>query len=103
MAKLVFRCHQCGTAVPLSPGEKVMRHHECAKCEADLLCCRNCRHFDPGRNNQCAESQAEWVSNKESRNFCDFFEPRTTIDLNAGRTAGRPDSDPRKLFDDLFK
>ncbi|MBI1355231.1 MAG: hypothetical protein GC160_12860 [Acidobacteria bacterium] len=78
-----------------------MRHHECDKCGSDLLCCLNCRYFDPGRHNQCAESQAEWVTNKENRNFCDFFEPRTTVDLSGG--AARPGVDARKQFDDLFK
>jgi hypothetical protein len=102
MAKLIFRCHHCGAAVSLSHGEKVMRHHNCDRCDADLRCCRNCRYFDPGRSNQCSESQAEWTSNKESANFCDYFEPLMAIDrLEAG--GDQAADDPRKKFDDLFK
>jgi len=79
MANVVFRCHSCGAAIPLAQGEKIVRRDECPGCGADLKCCRNCRSFDPGRHNQCADSSAEWVADKESRNFCDFFEPRTTV------------------------
>ncbi len=100
MAKLVFRCHQCGSAIPVGQGEKILRHHDCSNCGADLKCCLNCRFFDSSRNNQCAETAADWVSNKESANFCDFFEPRTVVDLQSG---GAPAEDPRKKFDDLFK
>ena len=43
-------------------------------CDGDLHYCRNCRFFDPGKHNQCAETQAEWVSEKERANFRDYFE-----------------------------
>jgi len=83
------------------PGQKISRRENCAQCNADLHCCRHCRFFDPGKNNQCAETQAEWVSDKERANFCDYFEPRTTIDL-VNRTRSGPE-DTRKRFDSLFK
>lgn len=103
MAKLVFRCHHCGSAVPLVHGGKVMRHHDCDRCGSDLRCCRNCHYFDPGLSNQCAESQADWTSNKESANFCDYFEPRMTPDLLDAGGGGKAADDPHKKFDDLFK
>ena len=102
MDKLVFRCHQCGTAVELGQGAKVLRHHACSNCNADLKCCLNCRFYDTSRNNQCAETEADWVSDKESANFCDFFEPAANGNLAGGR-AGSGGEDLRSKFDDLFK
>jgi hypothetical protein len=101
MNNVVLNCHSCGAQFKLAPGDKVARQDTCRSCNADLHCCRNCRHFDPAKNNQCAEPQAEWVSEKERANFCDFFEPRTTIDL-VRRTSSGP-ADAKKSFDDLFK
>jgi hypothetical protein len=69
-----------------------------------MHCCKNCRFFDPGKNNQCSETQAEWVKDKLKANFCDFFEPNNRVpltSLGAGES-GRRD-DVRKAFDNLFK
>lgn len=85
----------------LTPGTKIARTENCPNCDADLHCCRNCRFFDPGRHNQCAETQAEWVQEKARANFCDYFEPRTGSELIA-RTATKTE-DARKRFDSLFK
>ncbi|MCB9383452.1 MAG: hypothetical protein H6509_02475 [Bryobacterales bacterium] len=101
MANVVFRCHSCGVAIPLAQGEKIVRRDECPKCGADLKCCLNCMSYDPSRSNQCADSAAEWVSDKETRNFCDMFSPRISADIGAGPT--KKAADPRKAFDDLFK
>ena len=87
MSDVVFSCHSCGAAVPIEFGEKVSRRDECRTCGADLHSCRNCRFFDPGRNNECAEPQADRVVEKTQANFCEYFEPRTRVDL-AGRRAG---------------
>jgi hypothetical protein len=101
MANVVLNCHSCGAQIKLLPSQKIQRSGTCRQCDADLHCCRNCRFFDPGKNNQCAEPQAEWVSEKGRANFCDYFEPRTTIDL-VNRSGSTPD-DARKSFDALFK
>jgi hypothetical protein len=101
MNNVVLNCHHCGMTVPLRPGDKIGRARSCDRCGADLHCCRCCRFFDTSKNNQCAEPQAEWVSDKEKSNFCDYFEPRTTIDLV--RRSGSSEQDARKKFDSLFK
>jgi hypothetical protein len=101
MGNVVLNCHNCGAQRKLLPSQKIQRNDTCSQCDADLHCCRACRFFDPGRNNQCAEPQAEWVSEKARANFCDYFEPRTTIDL-VNRSSSTPE-DTRKSFDSLFK
>lgn len=100
MDKLVFRCHQCGTAIEVDQGEKVLRHHTCSNCDADLKCCLHCRFYDTSRNKQCTETEADWVSDKEAANFCDYFEPNP----NSGPVGGgSSDDEARSKFDDLFK
>ena len=101
MTNVVMNCHSCGETVRLLPGQKIMRKDTCARCDEDLHCCRNCRFFDPGKHNQCAETQAEWVSDKDRANFCDYFEAKTSVDL-VQRTVARAD-DAQKQFDGLFK
>ena len=101
MTNVVMNCHSCGETVRLLPGQKIRRQDSCAHCDEDLHCCRNCRFFDPGKHNQCAETQAEWVSVKDRSNFCDYFEARTSVDLV--RRSGAGDGGAQKQFDSLFK
>lgn len=99
MSDTVFRCHSCGATIELLSGETVSRRAECPKCAADVKCCLNCKFFDTSRSNQCAESQADFVSDKQTANFCDWFTPRTTVDLIGNKNDG---ADAKKAFDDLF-
>jgi hypothetical protein len=79
---------------------KVFRSTECPYCGADVRCCVNCRFHSRGAHNQCLESQAEWVGDKERANFCDYFQ------LNTRRTGDSvqktsPEETARK-WDALF-
>jgi len=99
-------CHNCGREIKLIT--KVGRKDECPHCDADMHCCKNCRHFDPGKSNQCIESQAEYLRDKLRANFCEYFSPNTRVPLtsrgNTKRlTANTPQDDVRKAFDALFK
>ena len=102
MPDLALSCYCCGHALRLMPREKIQRLDTCAGCGTDLHSCVHCRFFDPGRNNQCSEPQAEWVRDKESSNFCGYFEPRTSINLTA-RGGGSRSVDARAAFHNLFK
>ncbi len=101
MNSLALSCQHCGHQLKLAAGMKIHRRDACDSCGADLHCCRNCRFFDPDKSNQCAEPQAELVQDKEQSNFCDYFEPRTSVDL-VNRSQGGGDA-ARKSFDALFK
>lgn len=65
-------CFSCKNEVSIDgrPG----RGDECPRCGADLKVCRNCRHYDRASYNECRESSAERVVEKERANFCDYFE-----------------------------
>jgi hypothetical protein len=92
------RCAECGSEVTVSPGERIGFRDECDRCSADLHACRNCAHHDPGAYNQCREPNAEWVSDRERANRCDYFAP--------GSGEGGPDGGQTKArsdLEDLFK
>lgn len=89
-------CHACGAEIP--PAERIGRRETCARCGAELHCCRNCRFYAPGMHNDCAETQAERVVEKARSNFCDYF----ALGGGApGATDGRAAA--RARLDDLFK
>ena len=71
MTKIV--CRACGREVEIV--ERVGRREECPGCGADLHSCRQCRHHDPTRHNECREPMAERVVDKDKSNDCDYFSP----------------------------
>jgi len=93
-------CWKCGEAFELAAGSRVGTRDTCSHCDADLHCCRNCRFYDLGKHNQCAETQAEWVGDKEAANYCDYFSPHPG--LGARKRSSTP-QDAKKKFDSLFK
>ncbi len=92
-----MQCRKCGGSNPLEG--TIGRSEVCASCGADLRCCINCAHYDPGRYNSCGEPQAERVLDKEKRNFCDFFSPGKKNRGSAKETG----ADARSRLDALFR
>ena len=92
------RCCACRTELQLRL--PVGRREVCPGCGADLHCCRNCTFFAPGTYNDCRETQAERVMEKERGNFCDFFRFR-----EAGTPPGNQEAKPpaASRLDALFK
>ena len=73
MSAIKLICFSCGTENEVV--DKVGRRDECSKCMADLHACKNCRFYDPSAYNECKETSADVVREKEESNFCDYFEP----------------------------
>ena len=46
----------------------------CETCAKDLHACLNCRFYKPGARWDCAETVEEPIPDKESRNFCDYYQ-----------------------------
>ncbi|MFM7555172.1 MAG: hypothetical protein ACKPAH_07740 [Verrucomicrobiota bacterium] len=67
-------CHRCGWVWTLrdAPG----RSESCPQCRADLRICLNCRFHDLQAAHQCRERRAEPVAEKDSANFCEYFDFR---------------------------
>ena len=94
-------CQNCGREIKVIG--KVVRGDECAHCKAEMHCCKNCRFFDPGKNNQCSETQAEYVRDKVRDNFCEFFEPNRNVPLNERSAEVARTENARKGVDKLFR
>ena len=63
-------CWKCGKEIDVSV--KIFRDSECS-CGADLHSCKNCKFYSPNSHYECKETIEDFVSDKESRNFCDYF------------------------------
>ncbi|HAO92294.1 MAG: hypothetical protein A2X93_03765 [Deltaproteobacteria bacterium GWC2_56_8] len=89
--KSCFHCRKPVEALP-RPG----RGDTCSHCGSDLKVCLNCAFHEASSYNECRETSAERVKDKDKANFCEFFEFR---DPEANRKA----DDPFKGLKDLFK
>jgi hypothetical protein len=92
-------CFSCNTVIELSAGERIGFRDACEKCDTDLHVCLNCIHHDSSAYNQCRESNAEWVSDRERANRCDYFAYADRSHDSASAKQARSHS----ALDDLFK
>ncbi len=67
-------CFSCGKDFSFS--ERVGLRDECLHCRSDVHVCRNCHFYDPKVYNECRETQAEIVRERDRANRCDYFQPR---------------------------
>lgn len=67
-------CFNCGEKNEIA--DKPTRSDCCISCMADLRSCKNCEHYDANAWNECRETSAERVTEKEKANFCDYFNAR---------------------------
>ena len=110
------RCFNC--AVTLLPD--VQFDTVCAKCKAELHCCKQCVNFDSSTRFQCLKSIPLRIVAKDRANTCELFRPMLTVAKDAqpmgpveraaasnfqapSTTAPRNVSDARAAFDSLFK
>ena len=70
---LTVICFSCGTSNEVF--DRVGRRDSCSKCLSDLHVCKNCDFYDVSSYNECRETSADRVTEKETGNFCDFFRP----------------------------
>ena len=88
-----MHCHSCNAEHDLGAGERIGFRDDCERCGADLHTCTNCRHYDPSAYNECHESSAERVLDKERANRCDWF--------SAGDSTGGDGSAKSSALSDL--
>jgi hypothetical protein len=104
------RCSSCGAV--LMPGFDTSG--DCPRCHAALHSCKQCVHFDTGKQFECTQPIHERIMKKDAKNLCTFFQYRTTVEKDTSPVTyatntpapaaptGRP-NDARKAFEDLFK
>ena len=92
-----MNCFHCAGAITIKPQEVIGFRDRCPKCDRPLHICLNCDFHDPAYNNQCRETQAERVVDKDRANFCDYFAPKSGTAKHV--VSG---SDARAKLDALF-
>jgi hypothetical protein len=90
------KCASCGAPTP----PNIHIASSCTKCNADLHTCRQCTYFDPGARFQCLKPITARIVNKNARNTCELFVPRTVVERET--SSGAP-TDARQAFAKLFK
>lgn len=68
-----FKCYFCHKDIPVLGAFKITRTEDCPYCTKSLHCCKMCKFYDPKVYNECFETNAERVVDKEKANFCDYF------------------------------
>lgn len=103
------RCSSCGAV--LAPN--VDPNGECPRCHFELHSCKQCVHFDTGKQFECTQPIPERIAKKDAKNNCTFYEMRVTVEKDTSPVAyaksapvaspaARP-NDARQAFEDLFK
>lgn len=91
------QCYNCSTELSASD---YGRQDTCPKCMRSTHACKNCEHFDTSKYNECAETNADRVVDKEKANFCDYFKPSARSGSATGLTAAEK---ARLAAEALFK
>lgn len=91
-----LNCFKCGKENPTS--DKVGFRESCFSCGQDLHCCKNCKFYDSSSYNECRETQADRVLDKEKANFCDYFQSGTGQTPNTS-----PIDEAKRKLEELFK
>lgn len=91
-------CYFCKKEIAVSG--RIGRQDSCPHCRFDLHICKNCGHYDTSAYNECHESQADRVLDKEKSNFCDYFGPR---DGKQSEIVNDPVAEAKKKLEALFK
>jgi hypothetical protein len=96
----VMRCARCGNVFT----DAIVSDSRCRRCGADLHSCAQCESFDTGKRFECSQPIPARISPKDSRNTCELFSPRVTIERETHSQAQpQAPSTAKKAFDDLFK
>jgi hypothetical protein len=90
------KCTSCGAKAPTN----IDLETTCPRCKADLHTCRQCAYFDPGARFECSKSIPARIVNKNKRNTCELFAPRTVVERE---TSSGPPTNARDAFAKLFK
>jgi hypothetical protein len=92
---MIVTCYSCGNANEF-PSTLGRRDH-CAKCNAELRCCLQCKLHNADSLPECKEPQAELPRERDRGNFCEFFV------AGPGRSREQSDAEKAKAaFSALF-
>lgn len=81
---MIIRCYKCHLEYEVPA--IISRQEACYKCHSDMRCCKMCVHYDTTVYNDCRESQAERVVEKDKSTFCSYFVIRDSINTPDQKT-----------------
>ena len=90
------RCFFCDK--PLKLKGKISIRESCPECGMDAHVCLNCDFYDLGHSNDCRETQAEPVRDRDRRNVCEYF-----VLSESGKSADPSLDKARAGLEELFK
>ena len=73
MSEHSFFCWQCRQTNSYT--DRLSFRAECSQCCNDLHVCKNCLFYDENAYNECRETSAERITDKEKNNLCEYFKP----------------------------
>lgn len=95
MARTIsLSCFHCGRRMEFE--ERVGFRERCPGCDRPVHICLSCEFYDASYNNQCRETQAERVVDKERANFCEYFTASRRATVQRG-------ADARSKLEEFFK
>lgn len=68
-----MKCCQCKKKLNLVNEQKISRTQECPYCSLSLHSCKMCLYYCQNAYNQCRETSADRITDKEKANFCDYY------------------------------
>lgn len=90
-------CFRCNKELSITE-KKISFREECPHCRSDVHVCKNCEFYDQKSYNECRETSAEVVRDKEKGNYCEYFSLR----MGAGQEKSKADA-LRAAAEALFK
>jgi hypothetical protein len=93
-----MNCFHCGRQIEVL--ERVGFRDTCPACDRALHACRNCDFYEPTYHNECRETQADRVVDKDRANFCEYFTPSQR---RAGAQRPVAKATAANKLEDLFK
>lgn len=90
-------CHACQK--PITFVDKLGFRAECKFCRADAHVCKNCDFYDPKIYNECRETAADRVTQKDQANYCEYFIPSTKSSTGVAQD---PAAEAKKKLEALF-
>ncbi len=79
-------CFSCRKELTFAES-KIGLREECPHCRADVHVCKNCEFYEVSAYNECRESSADRVKEKERSNFCDYFSLKSGKGSSEDQTA----------------
>lgn len=91
-----MKCYQCHKEIEVDG--KLSFRADCEHCGFDAHVCLNCHFYDAGSYNECRETSADRVTDKEKNNHCEYFQAGT-----GGAGGSSEVDDAKKKLEELFK